>query len=81
VRVNAQKGRGLSLAGVLIGLPLAVAGAHLLRSMLFTCRVEPGDPRIFGAAVFGIVAVAILSSLIPARRAASVDPIVALRFE
>ena len=69
----------VSVVGVLLGLPLAMAGARFLESMLF--GVKPGDPRFFAAAVAGIALVALAASLIPARRAASVDPITALRFE
>ncbi|HEV2690236.1 MAG TPA: FtsX-like permease family protein [Bryobacteraceae bacterium] len=69
----------VSAAGVLIGLPLAIGGARFLESMLFGVKAD--DPRFFIAAVIGIALVALVASLIPARRAASVDPIVALRFE
>jgi ABC-type antimicrobial peptide transport system permease subunit len=69
----------VSAVGVLAGLPLAIGGARLLQSLLF--GVNPGDPRFFLAAAGGIALVALVASLIPARRAASVDPIVALRFE
>jgi predicted permease len=69
----------VSAVGVLAGLPLAIGGARLLESLLF--GVKPGDPRFFLAAAGGIALVALVASLIPARRAASVDPIVALRFE
>lgn len=65
--------------GVVIGLPLAIAGAKYLESMLF--GVKPADPRYFIAAVGGIALVTLAASLIPARRAASVDPIQALRSE
>lgn len=64
---------------VLAGLPLAVAGARLMRSMLF--GVVPGDWLSFATALLGITLVVLGSSLIPARRAASVDPMVALRYE
>jgi ABC-type antimicrobial peptide transport system permease subunit len=74
-----RRSLAVSLTGILIGLPLAIAGTRFLRSMLF--GVTPGDPRVLALAVFGIILVAILSSLIPARSAASVDPVVALRFE
>lgn len=67
----------VSLAGVALGLPLAFAGARLLGSLLF--GLGSGDAMTFGGAVLGITLVALLASLIPARRAASVDPIVALR--
>jgi len=66
-------------AGVVAGMPLAVAGARLLRSALF--GLDPADPLTFVAALLGIAAVALVSSLIPARRAATVDPMQALRME
>jgi len=66
-------------AGVVVGLPLAIAAARLLRSALF--GLGPGDPLTFAAALLGIVAVTLVASLIPARRAASVDPMQALRME
>ncbi|HVT56964.1 MAG TPA: ABC transporter permease [Thermoanaerobaculia bacterium] len=67
----------VSLAGALIGLPLAAAGARLLRATLY--GVAPGDPWSFAAALAGLALVAVAASLIPARRAASVDPMAALR--
>ena len=69
----------VSLAGVVIGMPLAIAGARFLQTMLF--GISPGDPRIFVLAFAGLVAVVLAASLIPARRASSVDPAVALRQE
>ena len=70
---------GVSVAGLLLGLPLAIAGARVLRSMLF--GLGPGDPLAFAAAVLGLAAVVLAASVIPARRAATVDPMVALREE
>jgi ABC-type antimicrobial peptide transport system permease subunit len=69
----------ISVIAVLVGLPLAFAGAQLMRSMLF--GVMPGDWASFAIAIAGITAGVLASSLIPARRAASVDPMVALRYE
>ena len=69
----------ISVAGVAAGVPLAIAGAQLMRSMLF--GVMPGDSRSFVTALLGVTLVALLASALPARRAASVDPIVALRYE
>jgi predicted permease len=69
----------ISVAGVAVGVPLAVAGAQLMRSMLF--GVMPGDSISYLAALLGVTLVALIASVIPARRAASVDPIVALRHE
>jgi len=65
--------------GVAVGLPLALVSAKLLRSILF--GVEPRDPAVFAAAIAGIAVVSLAASLIPALRAASVDPMVALREE
>ena len=70
---------GTCLAGAVVGAPLAVACARLLRSQLF--GLQPGDPAAFAAAVAGITLVALAASVIPAHRAASVDPIVAVRSE
>ena len=69
----------VGVAGLVVGVPLAIAGARLLRSTLF--GLGPGDPFSFAAALAGIVVVTLIASLIPARRAASVDPILALRME
>lgn len=69
----------VGVAGLVVGLPLAIAGARLLRSTLF--GLGPGDPFSFAAALAGIVLVTLIASLIPARRAASVDPMRALRME
>jgi predicted permease len=69
----------VTLVGVAVGLPLAIAASRLLRSMLFS--VSPGDPISFVAALAGMALITLLASAIPARRASSVDPIVALRYE
>jgi predicted permease len=68
-----------SLIAILAGVPLAIGAANLMRSMLF--GVEPGDAFSFLAALLGVIFVALAASYIPARRAASIDPIVALRYE
>jgi len=68
-----------AVVGVGIGLPLAFAAARLLKTMLF--GLTPADPLTFLLALFGIGAVALCSALLPARRASSVDPMVALRYE
>ena len=68
-----------SAIGIGVGLPLAIAGSRLLKSMLF--GLTPGDPLSFGLAVAAIALVAVAASLIPARRASAVDPMIALRYE
>ena len=65
--------------GVAVGLPLAFAGARWLKSMLF--GLSPADPLTFLLALIGIAALAVFSALMPARKASSVDPMVALRYE
>jgi len=65
--------------GVLVGLPAAIGGAHLLRSMLF--GLQPGDPLTFAGALAAITVVALAASFVPARRAAGVEPMTALRSE
>lgn len=65
--------------GIGVGLPLSFAAARLLNSMLF--GLSPSDPVTFVLALCGIAGVALFSAVIPARRASSVDPMVALRYE
>ena len=65
--------------GILAGLPVAVACARALQSLLF--GVGFLDPTTFVAAPLGITAVALLASYIPAYRAAGLDPMQALRHE
>ena len=66
-------------AGVVLGLPLALGGAHWLKSFLF--GVPPLDPMAITAAVLLIVALASFAGYLPARRAAKIDPVRALRHE
>jgi putative ABC transport system permease protein len=74
-------GQGLWLAsvGVAAGLALAALGTPLARSLLY--NVSPFDPLSFTLVSVFLVTVALLASYVPARRAARVDPIVALRAE
>ena len=67
----------LSGAGILAGLLLAAIAAPLIASMLY--GVRPIDPPVFLAVPAVFLAVAVLASLVPARRAMNVDLIVALR--
>jgi predicted permease len=79
VRVILSRGILLALAGVVIGLAGSFALAHLLSSMLFGVRVN--DPTTFALVPLALFGVAALASYIPARRAAKVNPMVALRNE
>jgi predicted permease len=69
----------LVAAGLAVGLPLAWFAAKLMDSMLF--KLSARDPISFAAAAVGTLAVSIAAALIPARRAASVEPMRALRSE
>jgi predicted permease len=73
------QGLALALTGVVVGLAGALGLTRLMNSLLF--GVTPTDPLTFGivASSFGIVA--LLACYLPARRAASVDPMIALRSE
>jgi predicted permease len=69
----------LTAVGVVIGVPLASLIAKALTSALY--GVKPYDGLSYLLAVCGVALVAIVASLIPARRAANVDPLSALRAE
>ena len=69
----------ISLAGVALGLGSALLLARLVKSMLY--GLQPADPMSFCAGVFLLVAVGLAASWIPARKAASVQPMEALRHE
>jgi predicted permease len=74
-----RQGLALSIVGIAIGLPLAFASTRLLASQLY--GLTASDPVSFSAAALGIVLVTVMACLVPARRAASVDPTLALRNE
>ena len=65
--------------GTLVGVAMAVFLARGIASLLV--GVHPNDPFVFGAIIVSIAAIALLSSWIPAQRAAGVDPMEALRDE
>jgi ABC-type antimicrobial peptide transport system permease subunit len=69
----------LLLLGVGMGALSAVLLTPLMSSLLF--GVRPSDPVTFAGSAAFVALVAVLACYIPARRAASVDPIVALRSE
>ena len=72
-------GLRLTGIGVAAGLALSIATVRLLRSYLY--GLSPFDPVAFGGACLAWIAIAMLASWFPARRATRVDPLVALKWE
>jgi len=79
LRMILRRAAWLTGIGVASGLVLAFALAHGVANLLY--QVSPNDPLIFSTITATITAVALLASWLPARRAARIDPMVALRDE
>src|SRR5882757_1592969 len=69
----------LTVLGIGVGLPIAFSATRLVASMLF--GIEPSDPVALALAAFALCGVGLAAAYIPARRAAAVDPMTALRYE
>ncbi|HSK08849.1 MAG TPA: ABC transporter permease [Vicinamibacterales bacterium] len=74
-----RQGLVVAAAGVAVGSVLAIGAARVVASLLYA--VPPGDPVSWGAAILVLLAVAAVANLVPAWRAARIDPHVALRAE
>jgi ABC-type lipoprotein release transport system permease subunit len=74
-----RSGVKLGVAGCVIGAVSAVFATRLLRSLLF--NVHPLDPLVLVLAAVSIFVLALAASIVPARRAASIQPMQALRME
>ncbi len=79
VRMILSQGMGLALVGVVIGVATAFALTRAVKSFLF--GVTPNDPATFLAVAAVLAAAALAACYLPARRAAQVDPLRALRTE
>jgi predicted permease len=79
IRMVLGDSMSMVVAGILIGLPCAYAIGRSLQALLF--QLEPLDPATAALSLAGLVAVALLAAWVPARRAATINPIVALREE
>jgi putative ABC transport system permease protein len=77
LRLVIGSGLALSLAGIVIGLAGSIALTRVMAAMLY--ETSPTDPLIFGASATLFLAVALMASYMPARRATRIDPAEALR--
>jgi putative ABC transport system permease protein len=72
-----RQGLGLAAAGVLVGLPAALGLTRFMESVVF--GVTTRDPLTFGVLPVLLTAVTLLACYLPARRAAHVDPVIAMK--
>jgi predicted permease len=79
IRLVLRHGLLLTGAGLLLGLGVSVGLTRLMAALLF--GVSPADPATYGAVSASLAGIALLASYLPARRAASLDPTEALRWE
>jgi len=79
ILVILSSGARLAAVGCGLGLLGAVAASRLLGSFLF--EVSPFDPVVLAASAIAMLLLALVASALPARRASSTDPMLALRGE
>jgi ABC-type antimicrobial peptide transport system permease subunit len=74
-----REGAAITLVGLAVGTVLSVAVATLMRGVLY--GVTPTDPQTYGGVFALLASVSLIACYLPARRAARVDPVQALRQE
>ncbi len=79
LRLVIREGMLLAVAGIAAGLAIALSLTGLLRSLLYS--VKASDPSTLAGVSLMLILVTLLATLIPARRASKVDPMVALKYE
>jgi ABC-type antimicrobial peptide transport system permease subunit len=70
---------GLTVVGIVLGMPIAYFGKRLAATLINDLPVTSAFPMIFG--LLTILIIALMAAHVPARRAARVDPMQALRYE
>ena len=78
-RMIVWQGAVVALAGITVGLASASAGGRLIQSLLY--GVTPRDPGVFAGTTVLLLGVVLLACWLPARRAARLSPLDALRAE
>jgi putative ABC transport system permease protein len=73
------QGVRLAAAGLVLGFGIALMGGRVLATLLYGVRAD--DPPTYEAVSVALLAVAALASWLPARRAAVIDPVIAMRPE
>jgi putative ABC transport system permease protein len=76
-RLVLQSGAKLAFFGSALGILASLTASHLIRSYLF--EVSPTDPWIYAGSTLLMMSIAYIAALVPALRAASAEPILALR--
>ena len=78
-RLVIRQAMAMPVLGLIVGAAFAVPAGRTLRGLLY--GVTPGDPRVFALVVASLAIVALLATMIPARRATRVDPRISMRAE
>jgi predicted permease len=79
MRLVVGDGLKLGTVGIVIGIVIALIGGHWIGPLLF--EQSPHDPLVFATVTLTLLGVTVLASVLPSRRAARVDPMIALRNE
>jgi ABC-type antimicrobial peptide transport system permease subunit len=72
-----RQGGSVALSGIMVGLAASLAGSRLIESLLY--GVSPRDPSVFAITTMTLLCVALLACWLPARRAARISPLEAIR--
>jgi putative ABC transport system permease protein len=79
IRLVVRQALGVALAGLAMGLVAAAGATRLMTGLLF--HIAPTDAPTYAVVAVALFAVAVVASYLPARRAARIDPVKALKYE